>query len=63
MSCAVLVLALVPAGKEITIYLAMVVGIGNAGCSHETLPWQRQMAVLVLPYGKPGCTGHCLLQS
>jgi hypothetical protein len=62
-SYAILTLSLVPIGKEINIYLAMVVGLGNAGGSHETLLWQRQMAVLVLPYGKPGCTGNCLLQS
>ena len=30
----------------------MVVGPGNAGGSREPPPWQRQMAVLVLPYGK-----------
>ena len=56
-------LASTPIGKEFNMHLAMVVGLGNPGDSHEPLTGYRQMAVRILSYGKPACTGKFLLQS
>jgi hypothetical protein len=58
-----LLFALAPTGKEFNMSIAMVVSLGNAVGSHEPLTEYRQMAVLLSPYGKPGRTGNCLLQS
>jgi hypothetical protein len=58
-----LLFALAPIGKEFNMHLAMVVGLGNPGDSNEPLTGYRQMAVRILSYGKPACTGKFFLQS
>ena len=49
--------------KVLNVHIAMAEGFGNAGGAHEPLAWQRQMAVLLLPYGKSERTDNSLLQS
>ncbi|EAQ75066.1 hypothetical protein [Synechococcus sp. WH 5701] len=57
-----LLLALTPTGKNFNMHLAMVVGLGNTGDSHERLASRRQMAVLKLPDGKSERTDNCFFQ-
>jgi len=48
---------------ELKMHIAMIVSFGIAGGSHEPLTDSRQMAVLLLPYGKLDCTCNCFLQA
>jgi hypothetical protein len=56
-------LTLSPIYQSFSMHLAKFVGLGNGGGFKEPQWWQRQMAVLPLPYGKTYRTGNWVLKS